>query len=189
MKIIKTVFGTAIGFLMVLTFTGTIAAIVVSLAVPDKTILRETWEELRCVVGYPVPDSDCMLDAIRRANDAVTAANELRSEAEAAQRAAEEALARGNLEFTQGPVLKDGISIVVGTVYLDVTNRSGLLRSFCWAIVDEGGLDPRVGLAVRNESGQLNVLTLSGDDLALLELDASEAAQAYFACPWPGGTT
>lgn len=187
MTAIKTALGTAIGFLMVLAFTGTITAIVVSLALPDKTLLRNVWEDVRCLVGYPAIDSDCVLEAIRRAQDAVEAANQLREEAEAAQRAAEDALALGDLEFTQGPALKDGISLVVGTIYLDVTNRTGLVRSFCWAIIDSGGLDPRVGLAVRDASGQVNVFVLSDDDLALLEMDAREAAGAYSACPWPGG--
>lgn len=201
MKTIKTVFGTAIGFLMVLAFTGTIAAIVFSLAVPDKTAIREFWEEVRCIAGYPVANSQCAQDAIRRADDAVDAANRRRAEAEAAQRAAEEsqraaeeaqrvaedALARGDLEFTQGPALKDGVSLVVGTIYLDVASRTGLQRSFCWAIIDEGGLDPRVGLAIRDASGQVSVLPLGHDDIALMELEPAEAATAHASCPWPGG--
>lgn len=201
MKTIKTVFGTAIGFLMVLAFTGTIAAIVFSLAVPDKTAIREFWEEVRCIAGYPVAGSQCAQDAIRRADDAVDAANRRRAEAEAAQRAAEEAqraaeeaqrvaedaLARGDLEFTQGPALKDGVSLVVGTIYLDVASRTGLQRSFCWAIIDEGGLDPRVGLAIRDASGQVSVLPLGHDDIALMELEPAEAATAHASCPWPGG--
>ncbi len=189
MKTIKTALGTAIGFLMVLAFTGTITAIVVSLALPDKTILRNVWEELRCIAGYPEAGSDCVLDAIGRAQDAVAAANQRRAEAEAAQRAAEDALARGDLEFIQGPAMKDGVSLVVGTIYLDVTNRTGLVRSFCWAVVDNPGLDPRVGLAVRDASGQITVLPLTTDDLTLLDTDAAEASAALVSCPWPGGTT
>lgn len=194
MKTIKTAFGTAIGFLMVLAFTGTIAAIVFSLAVPDKTAIREFWEEARCIAGYPVSGSQCAQDAIRRADDAVAAANQRRAEAEEAlraaedaQRAAEDALARGDLEFTQGPALKDGVSLVVGTIYLDVASRTGLQRSFCWAIIDEGGLDPRVGLAIREASGQVSILPLSDDDIALMELEPGEAAAAHASCPWPGG--
>lgn len=202
MTAIKRALGTAIGFMMVMTFTVTIAAIVLSLAVPDKTALREFWEEVRCISGYPVAGTQCAQDAIRRADDAVAAAKKRRADAEAAQRAAEEgqraaeeaqlaaedALARGDLDFAQGPALKDGISLVVGTIYLDVTNRTGLVRSFCWAIIDSGGLDPRVGLAVRDASGRVSVLALGDDDLALLELEASEAARAHTACPWPKGT-
>lgn len=189
MTAIKRVFGTAIGFLMVLAFTGMITAIVISLALPDKTVLRETWQEIRCLAGYPVAGSDCVKAAIRRANDAVDAANQRRANAEAAQRAAEDALARGDLEFTQGPALKDGVSLVVGTIYLDVANRTGLVRSFCWAIIDEGGLDPRVGLAIRDASGQVSILSLSDNDIALMELEPGEAAAAHASCPWPGGIT
>lgn len=194
MTAIKRALGTAIGFVMVVAFTGTIAAIVFSLAVPDKTALREFWEEARCIAGYPVSGSQCAQDAIRRADDAVAAANQRRAEAEEAQRAAEDAqraaedaLARGDLEFTQGPALKDGVSLVVGTIYLDVASRTGLQRSFCWAIIDEGGLDPRVGLAIREASGQVSILPLSDDDIALMELEPGEAADAHASCPWPGG--
>ncbi|UWQ19059.1 hypothetical protein [Jannaschia sp. M317] len=187
MTAIKRILGTAIGFVMVLAFTGTITAIVFSLAVPDKTALREFWEEVRCIAGYPVAGSQCAQDTIRRADDAVAAANQRRAEAEEAQRAAEDALARGDLEFAQGPALKDGVSLVVGTIYLDATNRTGLVRSFCWAIIDEGGLDPRVGLAIRDASGRVRVLPLSDDDIALMELQPVEAAAAHASCPWPGG--
>lgn len=201
MTAIKRALGTAIGFMMVVAFTGHIAAIVFSLAVPDKTAIREFWEEVRCIAGYPVAGSQCAQDAIRRADDAVAAANQRRADAEAAQRAAEEAqrvaedalraaedaLARGDLEFTQGPALKDGVSLVVGTIYLDAASRTGLQRSFCWAIIDEGGLDPRVGLAIRDASGQVSVLPLGDDDIALMELEAAEATAAHASCPWPGG--
>jgi hypothetical protein len=68
-----------------------------------------------------------------------------------------------------------------------MTNRTGLQRSFCWAIIDEGGLDPRVGLAVREASGQVSILPLSDDDIALMELEPGEAADAHASCPWPGG--
>ena len=187
MTAIKRILGTAIGFVMVLAFTGTITAIVFSLAVPDKTALREFWEEVRCIGGYPVAGSHCAQDAIRRADDAVAAANKRRADAETAQKAAEDALARGDLEFAQGPTLKDGVSLVVGTIYLDVASRTGLQRSFCWAIIDEGGLDPRVGLAIRDASGQTRVLPLSDDDIALMELEPGEAAAAHASCRWRGG--
>jgi hypothetical protein len=186
MTSIKRILGTAIGFLMVLAFTGTIATIVLSLAVPDRTALHKAWAELRCIAGYPVAGSVCAQDLIRDANEATNAAKRQTTIAEVAQQAAQDALASGDLEFTQGPLLKDGVSIVVGTIYRDAINRTGLVRSFCWAIVDSGGLDPRVGLAVLNSTGQVIALDLTNEDLTLLELDENAIAAALVSCPWPG---
>lgn len=188
MTAIKTLFGTIIGFLMVVAFTGSIAATVISLAMPDKTALKAAWAELRCLAGYPIAGSDCVQDIVRAANAARSEADRARDLAEDARKAAEDALAKGNLKFEQGPAIKTGVSLVVGTIYLDVAAQSGLVRSFCWAIVDEGGLDPRVGLAVRGADGQIAVLPLSQDNLELLEMDAADLSAALAACPWPGGT-
>jgi hypothetical protein len=186
---IKRMLGTAIGFVMVLVFTGAIAALVLSLALPNKAILKDAIEDLRCLAGYPSAGSTCAQDQIRQADAATAAANRQRAAAEAARQAAEDALVSGDLEFAQGPELKYGVSLVVGTIYQDAVTQSGLVRSFCWAIVDSGGLDPRVGVATRDATGAVTVLDLSDADLALLELDASEVSAALASCPWPGGTT
>ncbi len=188
MKKLSGVPGTAIGFAMVCAFTALVLILVFVMAARQIPELGGLINEARCIAGYPAAGSACAQEQIRQANAAASAAKRQMAVAEAAQQAAEDALASGDLEFAQGPELKRGVSLVVGTIYRDAASRTGVVRSFCWAIVDSGGLDPRVGIAIRNATGELTVLDLSDADLALLGLDASEVSAALATCPWPKGT-
>lgn len=174
MRTIRHIAGTAIGFAMAAGFTGAILALVLGLASTQIPALVSFGTELRCLAGIPAEGSACAASMIRAANEG--------------RLQAEEALAEQNLVFTQGDAIKDGINLVVGTIYRDAGNRTGVIRSFCWAIVDSGGLDPRVGLAVRDAQGQVTALDPGPDDLTLLDVAPSEIQAARDACPWPGGT-
>lgn len=134
--------------------------------------------QLRCLAGIPETGSACVQDVLR---DARTA----QSQAEDAQKQLLNALQGQNLVFVQGPKISDGASLVVGTIYRDVANQSGALRSFCWAIFDHGGLDPRVGLATREADGRITSLPIAPKDEALLKLGAAELAKVGRGCPWP----
>ena len=178
MRAIKSMIGTAIGFAMVLAFTAGIIALVLSLASERLPGIRSLGSELRCIAGFPAADSDCV-------------ANEMAA-LEAARIALEEEyeqlgdlIAAQDFVFTQGDELKDGIHLVVGTLYADAARQSGLIRSFCWAVVDHGGLDPRVGLAVLHGDGRKEDVSVRASDLALLEMVAGEVDAARAACPFP----
>ncbi len=145
------------------------------LSIPDEWIATT-----RCALGVPAKDSACVADAIKAADDARFAAN-------AARQLAEDALAGQNLVFTQGDPIKDGVSVVVGTIYQNAAARSGIIRSFCWAIIDSSGLDPRVGLAVRDGNGQIEAIDLSASDRDQLDVSLSDIDAARQNCPWPGG--
>lgn len=95
-------------------------------------------------------------------------------------------IAAQSFVFSQGDELKDGVNLVVGTLYADATGQTGLIRSFCWAIIDNGGLDPRLGLAVLHSDGRIEVVAVRADDLALLEMNASDINAARSSCPFPG---
>lgn len=71
MKTLKGIFGSIIGGLMVLFFSGGIIATVLIMAFPDTlSIGKSIWADLRCASGYPAQGSDCVQDLIRKAQDA-----------------------------------------------------------------------------------------------------------------------
>ena len=72
-------------------------------------------------------------------------------------------------------------------IYQNAVARSGIIRSFCWAIIDSSGLDPRVGLAVRDGNGQIEAINLSASERDQLDVSPSDIDAARQTCPWPGG--
>lgn len=170
--------GTAIGVAMTIGFAALILALVLSLAAGQFPALRGFGAELRCLVGLPEDGSACMtrklaaLDAQRRALD------------EERQRLGD-VIAAQSFVFSQGAQLKDGITLVAGTLYQNAAAQTGLIRSFCWAVIDNGGLDPRVGLAVKHGDGRIEELTPDARQRALLEMSASAIDAARTSCPFP----
>jgi hypothetical protein len=96
-----------------------------------------------------------------------------------------EAIAAQSLVFSQGEQLKDGFSLVTGTLYQDVAARAGLVRSFCWVVIDQPGLDPRVGLATLHGDGWIEPLNVGPADRGVLGLSVSDVDAARAACPFP----
>lgn len=134
--------------------------------------------EIRCLIGLPKGGSSCVHDAIADARTATELA-------ERARERAEEALRGGSIVFEQGESLGDGVSVVVGTIYADAATRTGIARSFCYAIHDHEGLDPRVALAERDAGGTVLPLPVSAYDQALLRVDTGSIEEARRSCPWP----
>lgn len=179
MSAIKRMIGTAIGFAMVSLFTAGIIALVLSLASEQMPGIKTLGSELRCIAGFPQAGSTCVAQELAALEDERRALEEERERLG-------DVIAAQDFVFAQGDELKDGVNLVVGTLYADATNQSGLIRSFCWAIIDNGGLDPRVGLAVLHGDGRIEDVAVQADDLALLDMDASEIHAARSACPFPG---
>lgn len=179
MTAIKSMIGTAIGFAMVIAFTAGIVALVLSLASDQMPGLKSLGSELRCVAGFPQPGSECVARKLAVLEDERRALDEERERLG-------DVIAAQSFVFTQGDQLKDGINLVVGTLYSEAASQTGLIRSFCWAIVDSGGLDPRVGLAVLHADGRIEDVAVRAGDLALLEMSAGAVDAARAACPFPG---
>lgn len=70
MNKIKEMIGTVLGLLLAILFSGSIIAIVLTMAFPDGPSIQGIWDDLRCASGYPAPRSDCVQDLIRKAQDA-----------------------------------------------------------------------------------------------------------------------
>lgn len=169
--------GTAIGVAMITGFTGLILALVLSLASEQMPALKNMGAELRCLAGVPAEDSAC----VRRK---IAALNDQRRALEAEKQRLGDVIAAQSFVFTQGDKLADRVNLVVGSLYENAEARAGLIRSFCWAIVDNGGLDPRVGLAVMRGDGRIEMLEAGPADLALLGLSARDVDAARAACPF-----
>lgn len=174
----KDMIGTAIGVAMALGFTTFLVALVLALASEQLPAIKSIWVEVRCIAGFPAAGSACVLDQIA-ALDA-----QRRDLAQESQRLTG-ALAAQGFVFTQGEKLKDGFSLVVGTLYRDPARQAGVLRSFCWIIVDNEGLDPRVGLAVMHEDGRTERLDVDATALVQLGMSARAVNAARAACPFP----
>lgn len=178
MSAIKRMVGTAIGFAMVMAFTAGILSLVLSLASEQQPGINALGAELRCLAGIPKAGSACMAEKI-------AALEAERRALEQDRKSLGDVIAAQDFVFTQGAQLKDGVNLVVGTLYRDAATRSGLIRSFCWAVVDNGGLDPRVGLAVLQSDERIEDVTVGAGELALLEMSAGEVDAARAACPFP----
>lgn len=175
---IRNFIGTAIGVTMIVGFAALILALVLSLASGQFPALKKIGAEARCIAGFPENVSPCMMRMIAGLHDQRRALDEER------QRLGD-VIAAQSFVFTQGDELRDGLNLVVGTLYEDADAQTGLIRSFCWVIVDHGGLDPRVGLAVMRDDGRIEELAPDAQQRALLDLSAREVDAARAACPFP----
>lgn len=178
MTTIKGTLGTLIGVAMVVAFTALILVLVLSLASEQLPGIKTFGSELRCLLGVPDADSDC----IKRQ---ITALNEQRLILEEERKRLVDVAARQEFVFTQGDQLKDGVTLIVGTLYQDAAAQTGLIRSFCWIIVDSGGLDPQVEVAVMHGDGRIEVRQANPADVALLDMSARDVDAARDACPFP----
>ncbi|MEM6890136.1 MAG: hypothetical protein AAF636_18675 [Pseudomonadota bacterium] len=170
---------TFLSLLFGLGFFFMIAALSWLILEPHLPFLGETRDTLRCVAGIPAADSDCVQSIL----DELEAD---RADIERQKEALESAIAAQSFVFTQGEELKDHISLVVGTLYQDAAAQTGFLRAYCWAVIDNQGLDPRVGLAIREADGRVTALPLSVADLSLLDMQTSDIEAAREACPFEG---
>lgn len=178
MNAIRSALGTAIGTAMAAVFAGGVSLLVLSLTAEQLPVIKTVGSELRCLVGIPADGSACQRDMIAALRDQI-------EKLELEQDDLGDQIATQSFAFTQGEELKDGISLVVGTLYEDARGRRGLIRSFCWAIVDAGGLDPRVGLAVMHRDRRIESIATGAAEVALLEMSASEIDAAREACQFP----
>ena len=179
MKMAKDMIGTAIGVAMIVSFTSLIFALVLSLASEQMPALKTIGTEIRCLVGVPDENSTCVRKRI-------AALDSQRRALEAERQQLVDVIAAQDFVFTQGDWLRGGVSLVVGTLYEDAEARSRPIRSFCWAVVDRPGLDPRVGLAVMERDGRVQATPVGSAERLLLGVSAHEVEAARAACPFPG---
>lgn len=161
------------------------AAFVLAIAALSLLILKEeipalqtALSDVRCFVGMPEQGSSCVrdqLDALKREREAVEEERERLATMVGAQ----------DFVFVEGDDLPDGGKLVVGTLYEDAAARTGLIRSFCWAIFDRGGLDPRIGLSIMQADGTVQPVSLRDTDLIVLKLARSDLAAVRAMCPFP----
>lgn len=153
------------------------------------------WADARCALGIPMQsDPKCVQEEQRRLTreiDAVTRKGReietaLGAQLDAAKKAkddAERAAAGQDMVFVSGGA-HNGKTLVVGVLYRDAAKRTGLLRAYCWAIRDEGGLDPRVALARQEADGRIVVLPPDPMQMADFQWTETDLVQARALCPW-----
>lgn len=153
------------------------------------------WNDARCVLGIPAQsDIKCVQDEQRRLRVEIETVTRRGQEAQAklaadlqaatkAREAAEQAAAGQDMVFVSGGAHK-GMTLVVGALYRDSAARSGLLRAYCWAIEDQGGLDPRVALARMEADGTIVPLPPDQAQMASFQWDANDLDTARTLCPW-----
>lgn len=168
--LLNTIFGAA--------FFCIIAALAWLILERHLPVLGHVTDTLRCTAGVPAADSACVQDMIADLDAA-------RLDIARQRDALDASIAAQSFVFTQGAELADHISLVVGTLYDDARAQAGFLRAYCWAVVDHQGLDPRVGLAIREADGTVSALPLTSDDLTLLEMSRGDVDAARAACPFP----
>lgn len=178
MTSIKNTFGIAIGVVMVASFAAALIALVLSLASTQMPGINSAASELRCWAGVPQQGSTCMLNELAELRDEK---QHLREEREKLS----DMVAAQSFVFSEGEKLKDGHSLVVGTLYEDANARTGLIRSFCWVIIDKGGLDPRVGLAVMEKDGTVHPIYATDQSRAVLNMPLDVQMDATMRCPFP----
>lgn len=178
MNEIKGTIGTGIGVAMIVGFTALILGLVLSLAAEQLPVIKTIGSELRCLTGFPEEGSRCWINKLAALDDQRRALEEEKERLG-------HVIAAQSFVFTQGVQLKDGVTLVVGTLYQDAAAKRGVIRSFCWIVVDSGGLDPRVGLAVMDGDGSIEDLKPDAADLAQLAMTASDVSTARAACPFP----
>lgn len=156
------------------------------------------WNEARCALGIPVQDDvKCVQDEQRRLQREIETVTRRGQEMEArlgadldaakkAHEAAEQAAAGQDMVFESGGAHK-GKTLVVGALYRDSGTRTGLLRAYCWAIEDRGGLDPRVPVARMEADGRIVMLPPDQAQMLAFGWDASDLDAARALCPWTGG--
>jgi hypothetical protein len=178
MTSIKNAFGIAIGVVMVAAFAAALIALVLSLASTQMPGIKSAASELRCWVGVPQQGSTCMLNELAELRDEK---HRLREEREKLS----DMVAAQSFVFSEGEKLKDGHSLVVGTLYEDANAQTGLIRSYCWVIIDQSGLDPRVGLAVMEKDGTIHAIHATDQSRAVLNIPMGDRMYATTRCPFP----
>lgn len=175
---LRNIIGTAIGVAMISGFAALILALVLSLASGQFPALGAIGEEVRCLAGVPKDGSACMVRKIAALEDQRRALDEERKRLG-------DVIAAQSFIFSQGEMLKDGVSIVAGTLYRDAASQTGLIRSFCWLIVDNEGLDPRIGIAVMQSDGRIEEIVPDPRRTAVIDMNARDVDAARAACPFP----
>lgn len=157
-----------------------------------KAVPPDFRDKLLCTAGYiDLAGQTCLAEQAAAAQaEADAAAAKARQEAQAQVQAANEAreLAEhalvGRMVFEEGPEV-GGLTIVVGTTYVDHASRSGFVRSICWGIHDRGGLDPRITLAQLTAGGAPEAVDVDAYERSALNVDMQAIEAARAACPWP----
>lgn len=189
MKIISKYVGRAL-LLSVLTIVTMAAGSLIAYAIAHKFIPPNDpfWTDARCALGLPTQqDVKCIqveIDAAIQRGKAIEA--KLNADIQAqiiAKEAAERAAAGNDMVFESGDA-HNGKTLVVGALYSDSATRAGLLVAYCWAIEDQGGLDPRVPLARREADGRIVPLPMDAAGMAHFKWTAEDLEAARNLCPW-----
>jgi|GEM_PF-5841621 len=178
MKLLKDIFGTLIGMVMVLVFALAIIALIFSLAADQMPGLRALTADARCLTGLASDASVCGRGEIARLNDKVAALGE---ELEVAKNGS----GGQNLVFEQGVDVTDVVSVVVGTIFRQKAGQNVPVRSFCFVNLDDKGLDPRLVLAIKEPDGTISEGVITVSDLALFGIGAADIHAARRACQFP----
>lgn len=174
-----------LGAMMASAFGLGLIALTLAMITPDFPIIREAFASARCFAGVPAEDSPCFDDQIEVERQARLEAERARRVAEAALRAAQDASSGQDLVFVQGDQIADRISLVVGTIYRDENGQAKIVRAFCYANLDHGGLDPRVLLSVMDERGFVSTMPITNGDLVMLEITRADLDEARAQCAFP----
>lgn len=115
----------------------------------------------------------CVDDKIAQAVDTLQASNDALAGA-----------LNGQMVFEEGPAV-GSVAVITGAIYREHTTRTGLVQAICWAIHDQGGLDPRLTLAVMEANGSVRPLQVDAFERAAVNIDDRTIADSRAACPWP----
>lgn len=189
MKFISKYLGRAL-LLSILTITTLAAGSLIAYAIAHKFIPPNDpfWTDARCALGIPTQqDIKCIqieVDAVIQRGQEMEAKLNADIEAQkSAKDAAERAAAGNDMVFESGDA-HNGKTLVVGALYSDSAARSGLLVAYCWAIEDQGGLDPRVPLARRDANGSIVALPIDAAGMAQFKWTPADLEAARNLCPW-----
>jgi hypothetical protein len=204
MKRLSSAVGTAVGFMMVLSFGIAILALVYNLAASQVPGLHgathNTIQALRCMVGVPAPDSPCFaaeVEALEAEREVVEAALSVaegtlaEAEAELAQIAAREAELRSLSASVESFNLFESVERPYGTVTTGVRFPSILEperweRAWCYVSRDvDGPVDPRIDVGIQNFGEAIQWAQARDPHLAEVGISRAQFEDARENCAFP----
>lgn len=167
------------------------------------------WRDLQCAIGIPAQEDQFCIQ--RQLAEIEEQRRQQRREFEIVQRQQRNRLAevererlaleqaRRQLEADLADAIKSapdqelvfvsggahgGKTLVAGALYADAASKTGLIRAWCYAITDVGGLDPRVALARMEKDGAVTAIAVSPADLSAYSWSEADVVAARALCPW-----
>ena len=169
----KVVFSRMLGYAGLAAAFAVVGSITVALVV-EKMMPPTLRDQLICTAGLTdLATHDCVSDKIASAVDELQAAHDALAGA-----------LGGRMIFTEGPSIAN-VTVITGSIYRDDAARTGLVRSSCWAILDQGGLDPRLAVAEFEPGQGVRAIDVDAFDQAAISVDDRTVAEARAKCPWP----